>query len=281
MTGSLIDGWGRCRSVARVGAVDAGTEGEVLAGGLMNAGSVVKVGDVVRRPSPPQVGAIHSLLRGLAVHGFDGVPAPLGVGSDGREELRFVPGKVPVPPFPDWALSDEALASVGLLLRGFHDASAAVPVDRAVSWPVGAADPEGGTMLCHNDVCPENVVFRDGRAVALIDFDLAAPGRPIWDLVMTARYWVPMVPPESAAVKWRSDLDPVARLRLLVDAYGLPRREWSAVVPVLQTINEVLRRFVAGLIADGHEEMRQAHEELGGWQRWDRVDRWVAGFSWI
>lgn len=43
-------------------------------------------------------------------------------------------------------------------------------------------------MLCHNDVCPENVVFRDGRAAALIDFDLAAPGRALWDIAMTARH---------------------------------------------------------------------------------------------
>jgi hypothetical protein len=256
-------------------------EAEVLAGGVMNAGSVVKVGDAVRRPSRPHVRAIHDLLRSLAAQGFDGVPAPLSVGSDGREELQFVPGEVAVRPFPDWSLSDEILVSVGLLLRRFHDASAGIPVDRAVSWPVGAADPEGGTMLCHNDVCPENVVFRDGRAVALIDFDLAALGRPIWDLAMTARYWVPMVPPEFAAASGRAHLDPVARLRLLVEAYGLPQPEWSAVVPVLQTVNEVLRRFVAELIADGHDEMRRTQEGLGGWQRWDRVDQWVAGFSWV
>ena len=29
--------------------------------------------------------------------------------------------------------------------------------------------------MCHNDVCPENVVFRDGIAVALLDFEFAAP----------------------------------------------------------------------------------------------------------
>jgi len=40
------------------------------------------------------------------------------------------------------------------------------------------ADPEGGTTLCHNDVCPDNVVFRDGHAAALIDFDLAAQAAP-------------------------------------------------------------------------------------------------------
>ncbi|MBA2947798.1 phosphotransferase [Streptomyces himalayensis] len=39
----------------------------------------------------------------------------------------------------------------------------------SADWPRDLADPEGGTLLCHNDVCPENVVFRDGRATAFID----------------------------------------------------------------------------------------------------------------
>ena len=30
-------------------------------------------------------------------------------------------------------------------------------------------------MVCHNDVCLENVVFRGGAAVALLDFEFAAP----------------------------------------------------------------------------------------------------------
>jgi Ser/Thr protein kinase RdoA (MazF antagonist) len=43
--------------------------------------------------------------------------------------------------------------------------------------------------VCHNDVCIENVVFDDRReAVGLLDFDFAAPGRAVRDLVHTARY---------------------------------------------------------------------------------------------
>jgi hypothetical protein len=28
-------------------------------------------------------------------------------------------------------------------------------------------DPRGGPIVCHADICPENVVFRDGEALAL------------------------------------------------------------------------------------------------------------------
>jgi Ser/Thr protein kinase RdoA (MazF antagonist) len=57
------------------------------------------------------------------------------------------------------------------------------------------ADPRGGALVCHNDVCPENVVFRDDQAIAILDFDFAAPGRRVWDLTMAARTWIPLVPP--------------------------------------------------------------------------------------
>ena len=44
----------------------------------------------------------------------------------GRERLEFIDGDVPLQPYPEWARSDEALASVALLMRGMHDASTAI-----------------------------------------------------------------------------------------------------------------------------------------------------------
>ncbi|GGU08398.1 hypothetical protein GCM10010244_38120 [Streptomyces coeruleorubidus] len=77
---------------------------------------------------------------------------------------------------------------MGSLLRRLHETSTAVAVDAHAEWSRDLADPEGGRVLTHNDVGPDNVVFCDGRAAALIDFDLAAPGRPLWDIAITARY---------------------------------------------------------------------------------------------
>ena len=90
------------------------------------------------------------------------------------------------------------------------------------------ADPAGGTVVCHNDVEPSNVVFRDGIAVALLDFEFAAPGRPVYDLAHLARFWVPIDDDfDQARLGWRP-ADRPARLRLVADAYGLdssrPRR---------------------------------------------------------
>ena len=50
-------------------------------------------------------------------------------------------------------------------------------------------------LVCHNDLCVENVVVRDGRVVAFIDFDFAAPSDPLLDIAIAARHWVPMRDP--------------------------------------------------------------------------------------
>ena len=98
-------------------------EKELLAGGVANAGAVIRVGDQVLRPSNPHSGSIHRFLSELHSVGFTGVPDPVGIDEDGRERLKFIPGDVAVPPFPAWSQTDDALASVSALIRRLHDAS--------------------------------------------------------------------------------------------------------------------------------------------------------------
>src|SRR3954462_8377313 len=89
------------------------TEPEVvLVGGTANRGQVVRVGETVRRPQRPSRPAPHALLCHLAAVGFDGAPRFPGVDEEGREGLSVVPGTAGPPPFPEWALTDEALVSV-------------------------------------------------------------------------------------------------------------------------------------------------------------------------
>ncbi|MFF9527536.1 phosphotransferase [Streptomyces achromogenes] len=251
-------------------------EGEALVGGMANAGAVFRRGALVERPAPRNARALHAYLHALREHGFDAAPVPVGLTADGREQLTFVPGDVALPPYPGWAMTEGVLASVGVLLRRLHEAGAAVAVDTRAEWPRDLADPEGGTMLCHNDVCPDNVVLRDGRAAALIDFDLAAPGRPLWDIAMTARYWVPMLDPESAAAFYPSGLDAPARLRVLADGYGLSAADRAELPGVIEQATQVCRAFVARRVADGDPVYLRALAERGGWERWDRVRTWLA-----
>ena len=76
-------------------------------------------------------------------------------------------------------------------------------------------------MICHNDVCLENVVFQDGLAIGLLDFDFAAPGRPIFDFAAFARMCVPIDDDVSAARLGFGEVDRPGRLRLVADTYGL------------------------------------------------------------
>ncbi|MEV8038754.1 aminoglycoside phosphotransferase family protein [Streptomyces sp. NPDC086182] len=241
-------------------------EEEALVGGMANAGAVFRWGELVERPAPRNARALHAYLRALKERGFDAAPAPVGLTADGREQLTFIPGDVALPPFPYWAMTSSALESVGSLLRRLHETSAAVAVDTRAEWPPDLADPEGETMLCHNDVCPENVVFRDGRAAALIDFDLAAPGRALWDIAMTARYWVPMLDPGLGAA---------ARLRILADSYGLSAGGRAELPGVIEQATEVCRAFVARRVAGGDPVCLKALAERGGWERWDRMQTWL------
>ncbi len=252
-----------------------GDDVEVLAGGVANAGAVVRVGSVVLRPPNPHSDTIRSLLAGLRAREFDGAPEPLGIDPDGRERLRFIPGDVAIPPFPDWAQRDEALASVARLLRRFHDATAELAVERG-SWSDEMADPGGGPVICHNDVCLENVVFRDGVAVALLDFDFAAPGRRGWDVAAFARMCVPVDDDLSAAnLGWHRS-DRPHRLRVVCDAYGLDRAGRAEVVEILDDSIERGGEFVRRRAAAGEPGFVQMWAEIGGMERFDRRRRWWA-----
>lgn len=247
---------------------------EELYGGVANAGEVVRDGDVVWRPAPENVDTLHSFLNHLASRGFT-APVPIEV-SEGREAVRFIEGDVSVPPYPEaWVRGDGTLRSVGRLLRSYHEAAWGFERDVDLEWSTELTDPSGGMVVCHNDVCIENVVFQDGDAIGLLDFDFAAPGRPIWDLVMAARYWVPLLDPESAASSGRDHLDVFFRLRQLVDAYGLDGEGRRSFEMVLEEAEEVAMRFVLGRMERGEKAFIDMWTNLGGEARYRRKRKWL------
>jgi hypothetical protein len=191
-----------------------------LTGGVANAGAVVRVGDHVLRPAGPGTAGVHAFLQALAAAGFDGAPRPLGVDADGRQRLTYIEGDVALPPYPAWAQADPALAGLARLMARFHEAARAFDPSPH-SWPAAVGDPAGGPVVCHNDVCLDNVVFRGGEPVALLDFDFAAPGRPVDDLAAMARMCVPVDDDANAARLGWVPADRPGRLRLVADAYGL------------------------------------------------------------
>lgn len=190
-----------------------------LPGGLANRGEVVRRGDTVRRPGGPHTATINRFLAHLHAAGFDGAPAPLGIDDQGRQVLKYVPGQVPHSPLPAWARSDDALASLGSLLRRYHAAAATFRAPAEAVWRRTVPSAYRGLLVGHNDACVGNIVFHRGAAVALLDFDDAAPGTPDWDLAICARHWVPLLGVRDRDPEM-TDSQVVSRLRLLCDAYG-------------------------------------------------------------
>ncbi|HEY5173517.1 MAG TPA: phosphotransferase [Acidimicrobiia bacterium] len=248
-------------------------EEEPLAGGVANARGVTRVGHDVLRPSNPHTPSIHRFLSALREAGFDGASMPVRIDEDGRERLGFIEGDVPLPPYPEWAQLDSALVSIAALMRRFHHASGTFDATGS-TWSDEMADPEGGPTVCHNDVCLENVVFRRGVAVGLVDFDFAAPGRPVYDLAQMARMCVPIDDDVNAARLGWQPADRPARLRLVADAAGLDRGSRHALFTALSDSIARGGEFVRRRVAAGDPNFIEMWNEMGGAERFDRRHRW-------
>jgi hypothetical protein len=162
---------------------------------------VVRVGDTVRRPRKACSEFVARLLNLLEQRGFSAAPRHLGVDERGRDILSFIPGAVP----EKWRhFEDTQVVSAARLLRAFHD------VTRA-SALVGA-----GEVVCHYDCGPSNFVFHDEDPVALIDFDMAAPGDALQDVGYMAWAWCVSGKPSREPVQLQA-----AQVRVLADVYGI------------------------------------------------------------
>jgi Ser/Thr protein kinase RdoA (MazF antagonist) len=171
-----------------------------LSGGRITDG-VVRVGDTVRRPKSAASPFVARLLHHLAAQGFDECPRFLGSDERGRDVFTFVPGAV----VARWQhFPDDVLMNAAAMLRRFHDAGRNLT----------------GTVVCHHDPGPNNVIFRGGRPVAFIDFDYAAPGDPLEDVAYMAWSWCISSKPERGPVTAQA-----RQVRVIADAYGLDHAE--------------------------------------------------------
>jgi thiamine kinase-like enzyme len=85
--------------------------------------------------------------------------------------------------------------------------------------------PGSPEVICHGDVGPYNTIYVETKAVALIDFETAAPGPRIWDLAFAVYRLAGRCELSAIANVSDSRLDEAARrIRRFCDHYGLEER---------------------------------------------------------
>ena len=237
-----------------------------LLGGDVTEG-VVRVGDTVRRMPGRGADYVHALLNHLEAKGFAGAPRYLGMDERGREVLTFVEGEVAARPHPAWVADERRLASLGSLLRAYDDAAQDFVPPPGIAPDPGPPEPPGlppaptaePDIVAHLDITPENVVFREGEAYALIDFDLARPATRVDELYNAMLWWAPLNEPADVDPAL-STVDPFRRCRILADSYGMSEHDRSLLVEV--AILRTRRTW--------HTMKLRAELEGGGWKRmWD------------
>jgi hypothetical protein len=220
-----------------------------LSGGFVT--EAVKVGDTVRRAVGPWSPAVHSLLSYLENVGYDAAPRVFGMDERGREILSFIEGVVPDGAHPE-VVTDPALQDVGRLVRELHDAAAGFALPAGLRWHFESLGGPGPWVVCHHDLSPKNTVFREGRAVAFIDWDMATPEAPIHDVVHAAWHFVPLVSDEECGRRgWSRPPERERRLRLLLDAYGLPDEDREGFAARVVERMEITASGIEALAADG------------------------------
>lgn len=233
-----------------------------LLGGDVTEG-VVRVGATVRRPATSVSEAVRSVLDHLQRHGFEGAPHYLGTDSQNRDVLTFIEGEVASRPWPEWVADAGRTASVARLARAYDDVVALLGVPewantlRRPHLP-GAPESIAGApeLIGHLDITPENVVFRDGLAHALIDFDLIRPCTRAEEVCNILQWWAPWMPPADREDALKS-ADPFARGTLIVDAYDLAPDQREGLVDL--ALNTADRTW---------HSMKWRSEALGGgWRR--------------
>jgi aminoglycoside phosphotransferase (APT) family kinase protein len=137
---------------------------------------------------------------------------------------------------------------------------------------VGA--PLAGSVICHNDLSPDNTVYQPrGVPRAFIDWDLAAPAPPLWDLAWAAYRFVPLYDDATCERLGYPFGRQAERLRILSDAYGLDERE--ALVPA---VCERIRVLYDTARVWGGDEGRAGWRDV--W-RDTRGEQWLRGLRYV
>jgi hypothetical protein len=232
----------------------AGDPEQRLTGGTSS--SVHRRGDEVLRSAQPWSTTTVGLLSHLERAGFSAAPHPVGDGfaADGRERLAFIDGE----PQADRPWSDVGIFELGRLHRELHDAAATYRPDSprwSPGWPRGLPQRDTDVVIGHGDPGPWNVLGRDDRPIALIDWDSAGPVGRRWAVAEAA--WLNAHLYDDDVAERHGLPSPTARARhvgLFADGYGLEGDERARLVDDMVEVSlrsAAHEATVSGVTPDG------------------------------
>src|SRR5579863_1606872 len=151
---------------------------------------IIRVGNEVHRPTGWWTPAIHKLLKYLESVGFQYSPRVLGFDEQGREVLSYIEGESGR---EGWfkILSDNGLRRFAKLLRDYHEAVAEFKPAENSEWAYAKGGLKTGQIVCHGDFGPWNIVWQGEEPVGLLDWDMAFPAEPRYDILYALQYSAP------------------------------------------------------------------------------------------
>jgi hypothetical protein len=197
--------------------------------------TVTREGNVVFREAGAWTPSVHALLRYLENAGFCGAPQVIGSGFDawGRETVAYIEGSFVHP----HAWPDEGLVAIGCLLRALHDATATFqPPENAVwrAWCGRELNASGRRVFGHCDLGPGNIVARQEKPVAFIDWEVAGPVDPLVEFAQACWLNVQLHDDDIAERQGLpSAVSRARQMRLMADSYGLDASERALLVDTM------------------------------------------------
>ncbi len=183
--------------------------------------AITRIGDTVHRPAHWWTPAVHELLNYLESVAFPYSPRVLGFDADGREALSFIEGESGG---DSWTkiITDDGLVKFARLLRAYHEAVRGFTPSPDAQWAYRSGVPAPGEIMCHGDFGPWNVVWRGDEPVGIIDWDMALPAQPRYDVLYALEYAAPFCDDERAR-EWNHFPAPPERkhrIEVFIEAYG-------------------------------------------------------------
>ncbi|MDK1493159.1 phosphotransferase [Sinorhizobium sp. 7-81] len=184
---------------------------------------VSRRGGVVIRETGPWAPSVHALCAILRMPASPARVVGDGFDEQGREVLTYIDGDV-INPAP-W--SDEAVHALGGLMRRLHDATASFrPPENAIWRPWFGRNVGTPDIVGHCDAAPWNVVSRDGKPVALIDWEAAGPVDRLTEIAMAAWNNAQLYDDDVAKMNGLPDAAcRMRQMRIFADGYALPAGE--------------------------------------------------------